>query len=903
MIIENNHCAKMFTIFYVDPSVAFKNGDSFQVKSESSSSASTPGSDNRSLGSVNVNSFASVSRPSTTIQNASSSPSLNGLVQSSTMKTSSSVDLLNSLTKNSTSTSAAKSTDQKDPFGTPVSVQPPTESFANFDNANIFSTDDSFISCPLPSSVENLSSHSEFPSHLPSTPDSTHSASPSNKHPDPNISLSQAHSSESPPSPGPWEGYEEELSAAMPLIPTGELPPTYQPVHKSGSKKNVAESPVLFAAGVSAQFVFPSNDKRIPDNSIPRREGRASSLPLIFSESPKDKQRRGICDINGGSSIAIATRCEDRSKVKPPSPPQSMEDVFVHDDFNDLETELGAAMPLLSLDPAKGERNFEGSGRTTPQSVKNYNRNLSLPLGNSSFEDQSELHDPHKRNSLTSLNSKPPSFFPSPKAIRKVFSFHNISSETSETKMEKKPVPRQLSAISKKVRARLMSDEDVRVPKNLSSSLPDCTPSPLAEADRQRSQADSFLSRPFPKSEYIDMSDPVTIVYAKQKNAINQSLFFTNRSSSFQNLEYEITSLKDSRKPFSDSEDENINNSVFSNSPECADKGANDFQSGKNTDIITSCMAKPKAMHGSLPSLSNFTNNTNSENNMFLSSVNAVKMSKESSGCSISMANLTSLASHFVAGASISKPTPNPSYPPFSSNPLIPHSFSSSSSNTSKPPTSMSVSNLSTLGSGTNANSAQIEDRYAALKDLDEAFKSQKEVENPTSNSVVFGSPPTGSGQAQTGNIFGTSPVSGGNGFYANSSSTFQNQGWNPTFPPVNPFSANGSANTTTPWPSGSKFGNPVVTQGQQSNPFAGGTDPTINNGQFVPNFGMSNSNTANANANNWSNFGNPGTLTNGSNKFNTNPWGAGPTPNPFNGPPPPVVPPNGGSTSYNPFL
>lgn len=56
------------------------------------------------------------------------------------MKTSSSVDLLNSLTKNSTSTSAAKSTDQKDPFGTPVSVQPPTESFANFDNANIFSS-------------------------------------------------------------------------------------------------------------------------------------------------------------------------------------------------------------------------------------------------------------------------------------------------------------------------------------------------------------------------------------------------------------------------------------------------------------------------------------------------------------------------------------------------------------------------------------------------------------------------------------------------------------------------------------------------------------------------------------------------------------------------------------------
>lgn len=549
-------------------------------------------------------------------------------------------------------------------------------------------------------------------------------------HPDPNILPSQAHSSESPPSPGPWEGYEEELSAAMPLIPTGEMPPTYQPVHKSGSKSNVSESPMLFAAGVSAQYVS-SIDKKISDNPVPRREGRASSLPLIFSESPKAKQRGGICDLGGGSSIAIATHCDERPKVKPPSPPQSMEDVFVHDDFDDLETELGPAMPLLSLDPSKGERNFEGSGRSTPQSVKNYNRNLSLPLG-SSYEDQNELHDPHKRNSLTSLSSKPPSFFPSPKAIRKVFSFHNISSETNETKMEKKPVPRQLSAISKKVRARLMSDEDVRVPKSLSSSLPDCTPSPLAEADRQRSSTskadDTFLCRPFPKSDYIDMSDPVTIVYAKQKKAINQSLFFTNRSSSFQNLDYEITPLKNSRKLFSDSEDENINNSVFSNSSKCADKGANDFQSNKNTDVISSCMARPKAMHGSLPSLFNFTNNTNSENNIILSSVNAMNMSKESSGCSISMANLTNLASHFVAGASISKPTPNPSYPPFSSNPLIPHSFSSSS-NTSKPPTSMSVSNLSTLGSGTNANSAQIEDRYAALKDLDEAFKSQKEVE------------------------------------------------------------------------------------------------------------------------------------------------------------------------------
>ncbi|XP_069959710.1 arf-GAP domain and FG repeat-containing protein 1 isoform X2 [Cherax quadricarinatus] len=199
---------------------------------------------------------------------------------------------------------------------------------------------------------------------------------------------------------------------------------------------------------------------------------------------------------------------------------------------------------------------------------------------------------------------------------------------------------------------------------------------------------------------------------------------------------------------------------------------------------------------------------------------------------------------------------------PFSNNPLTPMVPGSSSN----PPSS-------TVHNTQSCSNTPMQDRYAALKDLDEEFKTQKESETMSNggsswpipngshqsssvfgsstsalNGTVFGSPGTtnsvfnavnGGGSGGMG-VFGTPPKAG--------------NAWANNFAGANPFSG---CNTGTPWMNGgSSVGTATHTQQGfgsvvQHNPF--GTTPDPNFNQFGSSAAINGTSTTSNVA--WANF------------------------------------------------
>ncbi|XP_045598480.1 arf-GAP domain and FG repeat-containing protein 1 isoform X2 [Procambarus clarkii] len=126
--------------FYIEPSIALKNMPP-QNSSATSSNASTPNSETSKAG---LTASSSVSRPNVTASQSSGSVSggLNNNTstgsKTSTPKSSTSLDLLAEL-----GSQPGPKVNSNDPFASPTSSQAPTSisqpSFANFENANIFS--------------------------------------------------------------------------------------------------------------------------------------------------------------------------------------------------------------------------------------------------------------------------------------------------------------------------------------------------------------------------------------------------------------------------------------------------------------------------------------------------------------------------------------------------------------------------------------------------------------------------------------------------------------------------------------------------------------------------------------------------------------------------------------------
>ncbi|XP_042213509.1 arf-GAP domain and FG repeat-containing protein 1-like isoform X2 [Homarus americanus] len=177
--------------FYIEPSIAVKNMPP-QNSSATSSNASTPSSETSKAGPT---ANTSVSRPNVSASQSSGSVSggltsaTNTASKNSTPKSSASLDLLADLGNQSGST-----VNSNDPFASPTSSKAPTSvsqpSFANFENANIFTN--------TPSSTSSNKSTPLGP-HLPfSTSPLTPMAPGSSSNPPP-ASVPNTQSSSNPP--------------------------------------------------------------------------------------------------------------------------------------------------------------------------------------------------------------------------------------------------------------------------------------------------------------------------------------------------------------------------------------------------------------------------------------------------------------------------------------------------------------------------------------------------------------------------------------------------------------------------------------------------------------------------------------------------------------------------------
>lgn len=573
------------------------------------------------------------------------------------------------------------------------------------------------IERPLPPLHDLLPPHSPLSLSPPLSPD---------PHPDKDTPGSNPSSSQG--------DYEDELSAAMPLLATGELPPTWQ---GSGPSSPTQKSPSLvFAAGVSAQYVAPSVDDRQSRLSREQqtnqaRDGRSTSLPLNLCQLGRNQQQKTsspkglafFAPLNSSSLSNLLLPSRSRSNSKGKKSKKSVDrkcwdEAVSRRDFDDPEDELSPAMPLLSLDPEKGERNFEGA-LGVKEEPRKFQRNLSVPLSSSFNESETSMMEP----TWKTMPDMQKTF-----VLRKVHSSQNLASDTPAARESAPPIPLQLSAIPNRVRARIMSEEDLHMPRNRSSSLSDI--SPLAKThsfDVETSDVSTPAVRP----------EPITVVYSKPSSAINQASFFVNPSSS--NLSSISLDAEDTAATKAQSTASFRSNSStpphLPSSPSPVSPTANHGWMLWDSPVVINqsvnnrggSMAETKAMHVSLPSLSNLSNDSNRHS--FSSNINSVcssaHLTRVSSECSISLAKLTNVASHFVAGASVSKPSP-PNHPriPFSSNPLTPTSSSSHISPT-----------VGLCASSSSGSLPVSEDRYAALKDLDEAFKVQKDIEKPSGGS------------------------------------------------------------------------------------------------------------------------------------------------------------------------
>ncbi|XP_037803862.1 arf-GAP domain and FG repeat-containing protein 1-like [Penaeus monodon] len=216
-----------------------------------------------------------------------------------------------------------------------------------------------------------------------------------------------------------------------------------------------------------------------------------------------------------------------------------------------------------------------------------------------------------------------------------------------------------------------------------------------------------------------------------------------------------------------------------------------------------------------------------------------------------------------TAGSTTSNKSTPSGPPPFSNNPLTPMTPGSSSAL----PTSSSSASSATTALSNNPT----QDRYAALKDLDEEFKTQKESEttsgggswpvpngNHQNSSSVFGTPSSsmnggatvfGSPGSSSGSVFGTGLVNGSGGAGGGAGGVF---GTPPTnngtswanFSGANPFSAAAGNSSSAGgggggWMNGGgSFGAAPQTQqgfGSVVQPSLFGTTPDPNFNQFSP--------------------------------------------------------------------
>ena len=471
-------------------------------------------------------------------------------------------------------------------------------------------------------------------------------------------------------SPGACDVFEEDhMSQAMPLLPSGELPPTWN----SSNTDKKATKHTRIASGISAQYIShhqycADRDAKQVRCSPARTSEIPISAPIKISDSASINIASAPINIKGSASAVIDSDKDDDNDDR---------DFTYYSELMIEDDPLSPAMPLLSLEESLKSPSKAAAASTAPKlpppprpAAKIYQRNLSLPLLNNNVNGSTT-------NNPTAIVSD----------LRKFPSSISLQDDRSNPCNMPMPLPKEppkknnslkkhLSAISHKMRTRLMLDDDSR----LSSSLPDkCFPFDIyfdydpfpSSSEPQRHQNQSF-DIDVDQSNKLDGSESL------------DSLAPQDADESLTGSDYcdiiNVTNLKNNNSNKINSDNANKRETV----PIQFSEGSHN--SAKTSEIL--------AAHSGTKDVS------------------------------VPCTNAVCFPSPFVAGSSPSSSfTPQvPSFPPpFSANPLTPLSSSTAATGGINGGVTAGILHTATA-------SNEPEDRYAALKDLDEEFKIHKEV-------------------------------------------------------------------------------------------------------------------------------------------------------------------------------
>ncbi|XP_063613327.1 uncharacterized protein LOC134786618 [Penaeus indicus] len=626
-------------------------------------------------------------------QNAASNASAGA--KNSTTKSSALFCLLADLDGGQTGNSSVNA---NDPFASPTSAQAPASisqpSFANFENANIFtntaedqSQNNQDVQSCSPPQGESSCPPSPSPSSLapPSQP-STCTPSPR---------LSPARFSG-------WEAFDgEEASAATPLIPMAESFP-YPPSachDASGRATNKGKhgSGIIFAAGVSAQFVCPTNPNFA---ACWRDECSASSLSasLPLSSAFTSSSFSSSSTLTHSSSTSNLPQHSSKNKdpevssVMAATPLLSTLEERTTKSIQALDVETTVRNPTPAKKPSQARRGSEQAFTYAALNVDAVCSGASPPVTNvleraegmkgsagSSF---------HLNNRSNEIGSKCFAAFLSSTSKLSGTSYQNLASDNAHTSSPS-DLDEISSGIKKLTTARKESFDE------LMFEMPVIT----AEKESHTIMGDEEETNPFmpnvgsPSASTGDISvfDNAPLFSKKKSEAtkpipIASSVKFAGRMSS----------------------------SCLSTFPLHASPTTNPFVSVSQLATNPQQVVRPMGNQGYAGSYDSSKNN-----DVFLHECRGGQLFRDL--CTDS--SMTPPNYLFAGSTTSNKSTPS-GPPPFSNNPLTPMTPGSSSAL----PTSSSSASSATTALSNNPT----QDRYAALKDLDEEFKTQKESETTT---------------------------------------------------------------------------------------------------------------------------------------------------------------------------
>ncbi|KAG7173536.1 Arf-GAP domain and FG repeat-containing protein 1-like [Homarus americanus] len=776
--------------FYIEPSIAVKNMPP-QNSSATSSNASTPSSETSKAGPT---ANTSVSRPNVSASQSSGSVSggltsaTNTASKNSTPKSSASLDLLADLGNQSGST-----VNSNDPFASPTSSKAPTSvsqpSFANFENANIFTNTPNQPSQREPESACQTLKDQPCTVALPPPP------LPSTRTPSPRLSPVRFTN---------WEAFEGEVNAGTPLIPLSETflsPPTICN-DASGRQTNKGKIPnIMFASGVSAQFVCPTN---VDFKACSREEAKVVSSAKQLSSISNSST------MNNKSNWHVSPEPRTSQTNSFPTASKSVQASQLQAETSLSHTSSHQLGRKLPHNPNQSDFSYSALNMDSFQTenVKSPANSFDVPENNRNYF--------HLNTKSNEISSKCFAAFLSSTSKLSGTSYQNLSSETGSviSCSEKKNIGDKS----------LTREYGYPKPEVVSNSVV----SVLDNGDK---------TNPF-ESDGASLSAPT------DDNAIFDKVpLFTKRRA-------------ETSKPIPVSSNISTSSSLSSSFPSACPPRAS-LLTNPFVSILqpaTNARQNPPSAGsavGRIGSLGDF-----SCSDMFLHE-NLVQQ-QQPFQC-VTDSGMT--PAHLAGSTSSNKSTPLGPHLPFSTSPLTPMAPGSSSN-----PPPASVPNTQ------SSSNPPVQDRYAALKDLDEEFKTQKESEtvssndggswpipngshqnssvfrspSSTMNGSVFGSPGT------SNNVFGTVNGGGSGGIGVFGTPPNAGNAW-ANFTGANPFSG---CNNGAPWMNGG--GSLATTHTQQGfgsvvqpNPF--GTTPDPNFNQFGNNAPINGTSSANNGA--WANF------------------------------------------------